>query len=161
MDEAKCQQSDVIDMLGTVAQQPVADILRALAQNDVHAMLAVVAEVAHLSPDFAGIVQEILCILHRIALYQVAPLTIEQELDAEVIAELAALLLPEDVQLYYQIALVGQRDLSLAPDPRTGFEMILLRMLAFKPASNQDSPTVVAQSEAGGQSRSPSARCQL
>lgn len=130
--------ADVIEMLGTVAQQPVVDILRALAQNDANAMLTVVAEVAHLTPDFASIVQSMLYILHRIALHQVAPLSLEQEPEAEAIAELATLLLPEDVQLYYQIALIGQRDLSLAPDPHIGFEMILLRMLTFKPAPHQN-----------------------
>ncbi|NOT86052.1 MAG: DNA polymerase III subunit gamma/tau [Methylococcaceae bacterium] len=131
------KQSDVIAMLGTVAQQPVADILRALAANDANAMLTVVEEVANLSPDFSGIVQEILHILHRVALYQAMPIGLEQELDSAVIIELAALLLPEDVQLYYQIALIGQRDLEFAPDPRSGFEMILLRMLTFKPARHQ------------------------
>lgn len=131
-------QTDVIEMLGTVAQQPVADILTALGKRDVNAMLAVVAEVAHLSPDFAGIVQSLLHILHRVALYQVSPLSLDQEADSDSIIELATLLLPEDVQLYYQIALIGQRDLSLAPDPQSGFEMILLRMFTFKPAGLQN-----------------------
>lgn len=154
---------DVIEMLGTVAQQPVVDILRALAQHDVNAMLTVVAEVAHLTPDFAGIVQSMLYILHRIALYQVAPLSLEQEPDGEAIAELATLLLPEDVQLYYQIALIGQRDLGLAPDPRIGFEMILLRMLTFKPAAPSQNlsapqikqPTPIANTAAISNSTSP------
>ena len=128
---------DVLDMLGTVAQQPVTDILRALADNDANAVLTLVAEIAHLSPDFTSVVQEILHILHRVALYQVAPISLEQEFDPEAIIALATLLSPEDVQLYYQIALIGQRDLALAPDPQAGFEMILLRMLTFRPVSDQ------------------------
>ncbi|MFI3138092.1 MAG: DNA polymerase III subunit gamma/tau [Methylococcaceae bacterium] len=128
---------DVLDMLGTVAQQPVTDILRALADNDANAVLTLVAEIAHLSPDFTSVVQEILHILHRVALYQVAPISLEQEFDPEAIIALATLLSPEDVQLYYQIALIGQRDLALAPDPQAGFEMILLRMLTFRPMSDQ------------------------
>ncbi|MCX7089479.1 MAG: DNA polymerase III subunit gamma/tau [Methylococcales bacterium] len=128
---------DVLAMLGTVAQQPVTDILRALADNDANAVLTLVAEIAHLSPDFTSVVQEILHILHRVALYQVAPISLEQEFDPEAIIALATLLSPEDVQLYYQIALIGQRDLALAPDPQAGFEMILLRMLTFRPVSDQ------------------------
>ncbi|MEQ1637748.1 MAG: DNA polymerase III subunit gamma/tau [Methylococcales bacterium] len=137
--QGEVRQADVIQMLGTVAQQPVTAILKALASGEVNAMLDIVAEAANLNPDFAGIVQEILCILHRVTLYQAAPISLEQEFDPEAIIELAALLLPEDVQLYYQIALIGQRDLELAPDPRMGFEMLLLRMLSFRPVSSAGS----------------------
>lgn len=126
---------EVVAMLGTVAVQPVQDILQALVAQDAGKLLQVVAELADLAPDFSGILQQILQILHRIAVYQVNAILLEAELDQEAIETLARQMLPEDVQLFYQIALLGQRDLDLAPDPRSGFEMVMLRMLAFKPVT--------------------------
>jgi len=74
-------------------------------------------------------------VLHRIALTQQIPDFVDQEFDKTLIDQLAQALSPEDVQLFYQIGLVGQRDLPLAPDPRSGFEMAVLRMLVFKPGA--------------------------
>jgi DNA polymerase-3 subunit gamma/tau len=125
--------ADVTGMLGTVAQQPIGEILCALALQDGKAVLAKIAEVAELTPDFADILQQILRVLHRVALLQQLPDFVDHEFDQQLLAELARALLPEDVQLFYQIGLIGQRDLDLAPDPRSGFEMVLLRMLAFRP----------------------------
>ena len=125
--------SDVNAMLGTVAQQPIDAILRALAAQDARQVLNKIADVAELTPDFADILQQMLRVLHRVALLQQLPDFSDQEFDSQLLAELAQGLSPEDVQLFYQIGLIGQRDLELAPDPRSGFEMILLRMLAFRP----------------------------
>jgi len=127
----------VSQMLGTVAQQPVEDLLRSLADNDAESALFKVKEMAELSPDFANILQQVLHVLHRLALFQQIPNLAEEDDDAYLFHELGALFSAEELQLYYQIALVGQKDLSLSPDPRSGFEMILLRMLAFKPQSTQ------------------------
>ncbi len=123
----------VIGMLGTVAQQPIDEMLQALATGNARALLAKIADVAQLTPDFADILQQILRVLHRVALIQQIPDFIDHEFDKQLLDSLAKALLPEDVQLYYQIGLVGQRDLPLAPDPRSGFEMVMLRMLAFRP----------------------------
>ncbi len=91
-------------------------------------------------------------LLQRIAIVQVVPAAASQdeEFDAPASTRLAASLSPEDVQLYYQIALGGRRDLSMAPDPRIGFEMTLLRMLAFRPdsADTAASPAVAIGSRA-------------
>ncbi|MGZ4992232.1 MAG: DNA polymerase III subunit gamma/tau [Methylobacter sp.] len=125
---------DVNAMLGTVAQQPIEDILTALAEGDAAAILDEINEIANLTPDFSDVLQQILQVLHRIALVQQIHGAIDHDFDVEMIAALAAKLTPEDVQLYYQIGLIGQRDLDLAPDPRSGFEMVLLRMLTFRPA---------------------------
>ena len=125
----------VRDMLGTVAQQPVDDLLLALAQQDAAAMFATITDMAEMQPDYAAVLQQVLQVLHRVALSQHIPHFTDAEFDAELLAQLAGVLSPEDVQLFYQIALLGQKDLDLAPDPRTGFEMVMLRMLAFKPAS--------------------------
>jgi len=81
------------------------------------------------------VLRQLLQALHAIAVLQQAPVHIDAGLDGELIKTLAAQLTPEDVQLYYQIGLLGQKDLDLAPDPRSGFEMALLRMLAFRPAA--------------------------
>lgn len=124
---------EVHAMLGTVAQQPVEDILTALAEGDAAKMLDTINEIANLTPDFSDVLQQILQVLHRIALAQQIPGAVGHDFDMEMVAALAGKLTPEDVQLYYQIGLVGQRDLDLAPDPRSGFEMVMLRMLAFRP----------------------------
>ncbi len=129
----KVGTEDVNAMLGTVAQQPVEDILMALAEGDAAAILDTINEIANLTPDFSDVLQQILQVLHRIALLQKIPSAIDHDFDVDMIAALAAKLSPEDVQLYYQIGLVGQRDLDLAPDPRSGFEMVMLRMLTFRP----------------------------
>ncbi len=126
---------DVSAMLGTVAQQPVDDLLRALALHNGQAILSVVAQIAELTPDFSEVLAQLLRVLHRIALLQAVPEFVDYEFDAYLLAELAQQLSPEEVQLYYQIGLIGQKDLDLAPDPRTGFEMVMLRMLTFRPAS--------------------------
>jgi DNA polymerase-3 subunit gamma/tau len=121
-------------MLGIVAQQPVGDLLNALATQDTPGLLKLIAEMADLSPDFSSVLRQLLQALHAIAVLQQAPIHIDAGLDSELIKTLAAQLPPEDVHLYYQIGLLGQKDLDLAPDPRSGFEMALLRMLAFRPA---------------------------
>lgn len=124
---------DVCAMLGTVARQPVQHLLTALAQNDALTMMQTIIQIAELTPDFVEILQQILQVLHRAALYQQVPTAIHHDFDADMIKSVAELITPEDIQLFYQIALVGQRDLDLAPDMRSGFEMVMLRMLTFRP----------------------------
>ncbi len=141
----KVSAEQVGAMLGTVAQQPVDDLLTALADGDAAAILNKINEIANLTPDFSDVLQQILRVLHRIALIQQVPGAIDHDFDAEMIATLASRLTPEDVQLYYQIGLIGQRDLDLAPDPRSGFEMVMLRMLTFRPVVQEQSPAKPAQ----------------
>ena len=141
----KVSAEDVSAMLGTVAQQPVEEILTALAQGDAAAILDKINEIANLTPDFSDVLQQILQVLHRIALVQQIPSAVDHQFDVEMVAALASRFTPEDVQLYYQIGLVGQRDLDLAPDPRSGFEMVMLRMLTFRPVSKVSAPVKPAQ----------------
>ena len=136
----KVPAEDVRVMLGTVAQQPVDDILIALAQSNAAAILDKINEIANLTPDFSEILQQILQILHRVALVQQIPTAVDHDFDTDMIAALSTKLTPEDVQLFYQIGLVGQRDLDLAPDPRSGFEMVMLRMLTFRPIDIATAP---------------------
>ena len=131
--QGRVNKVDVSAMLGTVAQQPVDDLLRGLARQDGKAILATIAEIAELTPDFSDVLQQMLRVLHRVALLQVLPDYKDTEFAPELLAEFATQIPPEDVQLYYQIGLIGQKEFDFAPDPRTGFEMIMLRMLTFRP----------------------------
>ena len=130
----RVNNDDVHAMLGSIAKQPVEAILYALAKADAPAILDHIDELSQLSPDFTDLLQQLLQFLHRIALVQHVPTTLTHDLDVDVVAELAKQLSPEDVQLYYQIGLLGQKELDLSPDPRSGFEMVMLRMLTFRPA---------------------------
>jgi DNA polymerase-3 subunit gamma/tau len=147
---------DVVSMLGSIAQQPIDDILQALAANDGKALLATIDEVSSLTPDFSEILQQILRVLHRVALTQQLPDLVDHEFDKQLIDRLMAQLLPEDVQLFYQIGLMGQRDLDLAPDPRSGFEMVMLRMLTFKPRHSAAGDSPAQQNKAPQSAAKPS-----
>ncbi|WP_456379192.1 DNA polymerase III subunit gamma/tau [Thiolapillus sp.] len=128
------REEDVRTMLGVVAQDQLPQLLRAVIENDAAKVLEQISLAAQQSPDFSVLLKDLLLLLHRIALRQASPGAADASWgDIQVLQELAELLPVEDVQLFYEIALRGQRDLYLAPDPRSGFEMILLRMLAFRP----------------------------
>ena len=141
---------DVRAMLGTLDQGQIYGVLKALIAGDARAALSAVAHLAEHGPDWAGVLAEILNALHRIAIAQLLPDAIDNgQGDRAQVLELAAIIAPEDVQFYYQLGLIGRRDLPLAPDPRDGFEMVLLRMLAFRPASLPGTPgTPLIQSAA-------------
>ncbi len=141
----KVLTEDVNVMLGTVAQQPVEELLVALANGDAAAMLHKIDEIANTQSDFSGLLQQILQVLHRIALVQQMPTAVVFDFDEDMVRALATRFSSEDVQLFYQIALLGQKDLDLAPDPRSGFDMVMLRMLTFKPAAIELLPTKPAQ----------------
>lgn len=124
-------------MLGTVDRTHVGALLDALADGDGARLMATIATLAEFSPDWGGVLEAFAEALHRIQVRQLVPgVAIEAEgVDAEGFAQR---LRPEVVQLWYQMALNGRRDLYLAPSPRAGFEMSLLRMLAFRPAGAGD-----------------------
>ncbi len=142
LDQAIAYTAGVLDeagvraMLGTVDHARVGALLEALAAVDGMALMTEVDALAGFSPDFGQVLDDIAATLHRIQLQQLVPGVADDEADSnEVdIAALAARLSPELVQLWYQMAIGGRRDLSLAPSQRAGFEMALLRMLAFRPA---------------------------
>ncbi|NKB75776.1 MAG: DNA polymerase III subunit gamma/tau [Gammaproteobacteria bacterium] len=125
----------VRQMLGMIDERYTRDLLQFLSQGDAKKLLHVVTEMAERSVDFSTGIDELLTMIHNVSLFQVSPEALEWKgLDSAVLAELADRVDAEILQLFYQIGLMGKRDLPLAPDPRTGFEMALLRMLAFKPA---------------------------
>jgi DNA polymerase-3 subunit gamma/tau len=122
-------------MLGTIDRGHVSRLIDALARADGSALLAEVRDLDRDAPDYDRALVELAAFLQRIAIVQIVPEAAlqDEEFDADSLARLAQAITPEDVQLYYQIALGGRRDLAMAPEPRMGFEMTLLRMLAFRP----------------------------
>src|SRR6185437_14307339 len=121
-------------MLGTIARDHVLQLAERLAAADAAELLRHARSLEEWAPDYAQLLDELASLLARIALKQVVKDYDGDDLYApEVLERLARAIPPEDVQLYYQTAIVGRRDLALAPDPRTGFEMVLLRMVAFRP----------------------------
>ncbi|MEJ2829661.1 MULTISPECIES: DNA polymerase III subunit gamma/tau [unclassified Lysobacter] len=127
----------VATMLGTVDRTRVGALLQALADGNGNALLAQVAALAEFSPDWGGVLDTLSEALHRVQVRQLVP-DAPMETDGVDVDALAARLRPELVQLWYQMALNGRRDLPLAPSPRAGFEMSVLRMLAFRPAAGED-----------------------
>jgi len=132
----KLTMSDVENMLGLVDHAHVASMISALASGDAEALLAIVEELVAQSRDLETVLLSLAEVLHRVTLVQCAPGYRDPERsDWDAIVDLGQLISAEDAQLFYQIAIKGRDELGLAPDPRTGLEMTLLRMLAFRPAS--------------------------
>lgn len=128
-------EEQVNAMLGTMDRGRLFKLAEVLARADAAEVMAEVAASAEHAPDYDEVLQGLLTIWHRASLGQVVPDAIDNaEGDREAILQLSMAMQPEDLQLYYQIGVSGRRDLALAPDPRQGFEMLLLRMLAFRPA---------------------------
>ncbi len=139
--EGKVMAADVRAMLGTLDHGQVFDVLHALIEGDAKALLEAVRHLSEQGPDWNGVLSEILNVLHRVAIAQALPEGVDNgHGDRDRVLALAQALPAEDVQFYYQMGLIGRRDLPLAPDPRGGFEMVLLRMLAFRPADSADAP---------------------
>ncbi|WP_024938443.1 DNA polymerase III subunit gamma/tau [Xanthomonas arboricola] len=128
-------REDVVrTMLGTVDRTQVGAMLQSLADGDGARLMQVVAALAEFSPDWSGVLEALAEALHRIQVQQLVP-SVAFVGDGIDPTAYAAQLRPEVVQLWYQMALNGRRDLYLAPSPRAGFEMAVLRMLAFRPAA--------------------------
>ena len=124
------QENSVREMLGGVAHEPLIALLEAVIEGSGQQVLTAMESLSHSTPDYEIAADTLIHLLHQLSLIQLVD-PIDQE-NAE-LKLLAQRLSPEDVQLYYQIALYGRRDLPLSPDLRMGFEMIVLRMLAFRP----------------------------
>ena len=129
-------------MLGTLDRSHAPRLLEALAAADGPALLAALAEANAQAADPGAVLDDLLRLLHQIALCQAVPgAALAADADPAVVQALAARLPAEDVQLYYQMALLGRRDLPLAPDPASGLEMLLLRLLVFRPAGGSGEGT--------------------
>lgn len=132
--QGQLREPDVRSLLGSIDRDVVFRVLEAIHAGEAGVLLDVVAGMAEQSIDFAGALGEMITVLHRLAVAQAVPEALDNaEGDRDRLLSLAASLTAEDVQLYYQMAIHGRRDLPLAVDPRAGFEMTVLRMLAFRP----------------------------
>jgi len=130
-------EADVNAMLGTIDRSFAMAICQAIITGDGSQVLAAVARMAELSPDYHLALADMLSIWHQVAIVQTVPDALDQSVShyAELL-ELASATSSEDAQLYYQICLLGRKDLQLSPDLKSGFEMVVLRALAFRPQTN-------------------------
>jgi DNA polymerase-3 subunit gamma/tau len=138
-------------MLGTIDRKHVSGLLDFLASGDAAGLMDAIAQIDQQFPDYAQLLDDIARVLQRIAVFQVVGRTDpDDDLSAEDVSRFAASIPSEDVQLFYQTAIIGRRDLNLAPDPRSGAEMTFLRMLAFQPAGRVDAVKPTGNAAARG-----------
>ncbi|MDF4534297.1 DNA polymerase III subunit gamma/tau, partial [Vibrio parahaemolyticus] len=130
-------KSDIVaHMLGTLDTDHALHLLQAISQQTPQAVMECIDTLAQNGVEWDGLLQQLSTQLHRIAMYQALPATLDKSVpEASRIESLAKVLTPQDVQLYYQIALKGRQDLPLSPTARIGIEMLMLRMMAFRPSS--------------------------
>jgi DNA polymerase III subunit gamma/tau len=147
---AELKRAQVEDMLGTQGRQILFEILRAVGAGKGDALLACVEKLDAQAPDYSSLLNDLAAILQRVAVLQVLPAAADAD-DDPAAADLGKVLAAEDVQVYYQIVVNGRRDLPWVPDPRQGFEMTLLRMLAFRPGGAAPKPVGAAHSTSSGQ----------
>ncbi len=129
-------------MLGTMDHRQLTGLLSHLARRDAPALMQLISELVNLAPDYDQVFSELASLLHRIAVWQLLGQSIPSETNQDGLQELAELIQPEEIQLFYQIALQGRKELPFSPDGRTALEMTFLRMLAFAPRSEAEYPGV-------------------
>jgi DNA polymerase-3 subunit gamma/tau len=130
------RDAEVADMLGSIDQRHIDELLQSLAESNPATLMEQVRVLHELVPDYESVLDDLATVLQQIAVVQLAGVeALDEDADIELLQKFAQVFNAEIVQLYYQIAVTGRRDLGLAPDPRVGFEMTLLRMLAFRPAA--------------------------
>ena len=133
----KAGEEEARAMLGTISRDHVERLAELLASMNVQELIQCARSLEEFAPDYAQVLDELSGLLVRVAMKQAVSDFEGDDLYApELLERLAKAFSPEDIQLYYQTAITGRRDLGLAPDPRTGFEMTLLRMIAFRPVND-------------------------
>ena len=143
----KVEEKPVAEMLGTIDRDHVMKLLRLLAAGDGKGLIDAIAKIDEQFPDYGRLLDDLARLMQRATIYQVLGSNEhDDEFDVEELQNIADTISPADLQLFYQTALLGRRDLDISPDPRSGAEMTLLRMLAFRPAAKA----------AGGSSSGPS-----
>ncbi|MFY2161220.1 DNA polymerase III subunit gamma/tau [Vibrio alginolyticus] len=142
-------QTDIVShMLGTIDTDQAIHLLESISSKQPQQAMDKIQQLASNGVEWDGLLQQLASQLHRVAMYQALPSTLDQaQPDAEKIELLSKALTPQDVQLYYQIALKGREDLTLSPNGRVGMEMIVLRMMAFRPSSNSVANVVSSNCE--------------
>ncbi len=143
----KVMKDDIRKMLGSIEQRYIHALVESLAKDNTDAMFKAIDDAADRSPDFNMVLDELLGSFYQLSLAQQAPEIVEQRsLDRQWLEQVSRDFSAEALQLYYQICLTGKRDLPLAPDSRTGFEMLMLRLLAFRPDKPAHSTEATVQS---------------
>ncbi len=139
----------VSQMLGSIDRQHIHQLTEALIDHNAADLLASVSELSEFSPDYSAVLNDLLLYLHRLTIAQAVPSAVDDHQgDKNTVIEQAQRITAEELQLFYQMALLGKKDFPLAPDPRAGLEMALLRMLAFRPQGSKEPLSVAApQSE--------------
>jgi len=133
--DGSLREDEVRAMLGTIDRDVIYRLLDALALGDAALLLEEIGKADAFAPDYSALLADVVSVLQRIAIAQTLPDAIDDSFgDRDAVLALAGKLSAEDVQLYYQIGLIGRRDLPLSPEPRGGLEMVMLRMLVFRPA---------------------------
>ena len=151
----KLTDTSVRSMLGNMDQHEIYGLLDVLVDRDAEKVLSTIADMANYAPDFSALLDDLLGVLHRITIAQFVPDAVDNSQgDKELVLAVADKMSKEDVQLLYQIGVNGQKDMPFAPDDRRGFEMTLLRMLAFTPLDPEE--LVINAAEGGGASASNS-----
>jgi DNA polymerase-3 subunit gamma/tau len=154
----RANEADARAMLGTVDREHAVRLAQLLVRRQPAELMTYAQSLEELAPDYAQLLEQLAALLERVALRQIVPDYAGDELHPpELLAALASELAAEDLQLYYQTALVGRRDLPLAPDERTGFRMTLLRMLAFRPGGLASSPGAAPAAAASPAASAPAA----
>jgi DNA polymerase-3 subunit gamma/tau len=127
-----------------------------LADGDAAGLIRTIATIDEQFPDYGRLLDDLTRLLQRVAVYQAVGATdSDDDLAESEIAGFAERMAAEDLQLFYQTALIGRRDLDLAPDPRSGVEMTLLRMLTFQPRRSSDTDEPGASAAAASTQRQP------
>lgn len=142
-------QTDIVShMLGTIDTDQAIHLLESISSKQQQQAMDKIQQLASNGVEWDGLLQQLASQLHRVAMYQALPSTLDQaQPDAEKIELLSKALTPQDVQLYYQIALKGREDLTLSPNGRVGMEMIVLRMMAFRPSANNSANVISTSSQ--------------
>ncbi len=136
-------EADVSSMLGTIERSYVIDICKALASGSGPEILAAIARMAEQAPDYDMALADVLSIWHQVAIVQTVPEALDKGLaNYSAVLALSAQVSREDVQLFYQICLLGRKDLQLSADAKSGFEMVMLRALAFRPQNSPRGPAL-------------------
>ncbi len=156
------EEEQVRAMMGTIDSANLGGLLEALNNADAETLLSIVEDIALQNPDFDALLTELLSLLQKIAIIQVLPDDSTNPLkgDKELL-KLAGIMNKEDVQLYYQIGMMGRKDLYLAPDSKSGFEMIMVRMLAFRPAGANEIATTTQTPRSAPVAKQPEAKAEV
>ena len=137
--DGKLKEEEISEMLGTLPQDQIFQILEAIIENDPTSLLATLKEISSMSVDYQRLMDLLLEAIQNIALIKLSPSVAEElDIDKKRIEKLSSLISQTDIQIMYQIGLIAKRDLDLAPNMDDGFEMAMLRMLSFLPDADQE-----------------------